>query len=134
MNGGEPGAHSRSVAFYTAPSMKRKFLIVLMALPAAAQNPGDAAGAAFCAGCGTLFVMVPLAVIALNIAMLVWVARDARSRGLDPGMWIVLVLLTSFIGLIIYLSARPQGNLVACRHCGNRRLEVGAFCPACRNP
>lgn len=94
-----------------------------------------AAGLAACAGCGTVLIIIPLAFIAINIALLVWVARDARARGMDtPALWMILVLVTSFIGLIIYLFARPQGNLIACPHCGNRRLQVSAVCPTCKNP
>lgn len=99
-------------------------------------QPGEAAaGLAACAGCGTVLIVIPLAFIAINIALLVWVARDARSRGMDtPALWMILVLATSFIGLIIYLLARPQGNLIACPHCGNRRMQVSAICPTCKNP
>ncbi|HEX7516049.1 MAG TPA: PLD nuclease N-terminal domain-containing protein [Chthoniobacterales bacterium] len=73
--------------------------------------------------------------IALSIALLVWVARDAKNRGMDNSvMWMILVFFTSFIGLIIYIFSRPQGNLVACPSCKNKRLEVSAKCPHCGNP
>ena len=47
-------------------------------------------------------------IIALNIALLIWVARDAKSRGMDNAViWMILVMLTGIIGLIIYLFTRP---------------------------
>ena len=105
---------------------------LLAAFSARAQ--GDAAGAA----CGTLlcgsFVFIPLVILALNIALLVWVARDAKSRGMDSAViWMVLVMFTSVIGLVIYIFARPQGNLIQCPHCHNQRLQASAKCPHCGN-
>ena len=98
-------------------------------------RPEDAAGFAVCAGCGAFLVIIPLVIIALNIALLVWVAKDAKARGMDtPALWMIVVLMTSFIGLIVYLFSRPAGNLVPCPHCGNRRLEASAVCPTCGNP
>ena len=65
-------------------------------LLAQAQQPSpDAAAAAACAACGggiLFFIIAIIAVIALNIALLVWVARDAKSRGMDSSViWMVLV-------------------------------------------
>lgn len=85
-------------------------------------------------GCGGLLFLLVVA-IALNVAMLVWVARDAKSRGMDGAvLWMVLVFFTSFIGLIIYLFARPQGNVVVCPNCKNKKLEAAAKCPHCGYP
>ena len=106
------------------------------------QAEGEAAACAGCGGCtacGTFgCVAIPLAVIALivlNIAILVWVARDAKSRGMDSAVvWMILVMFTSLIGLLIYIFSRPQGNLVRCRDCGNKRLQASAQCPHCKNP
>src|SRR5262245_26438956 len=77
----------------------------------AQQRGGDngAAGCAVCgAGMGAMF-LVPILIIALNIALLVWVARDAKARGMDSSiLWMALVFFTSVIGLIIYIFSRPQ--------------------------
>jgi len=98
------------------------------------QRGSDAAGAASACGCLGFFGFFIIAIIALNIALLVWVARDAKSRGMDSSiLWMILVMVTGLIGLIIYLCVRPQGNLVQCAHCGNRRLQVSAKCPHCGN-
>ena len=102
---------------------------------AQSSRPDDAAaaagGLACCGGLGIFFI----AVIALNIALLVWVARDAKSRGMDSSvLWMVLVMFTGLIGLVIYIFSRPQGQLVQCAHCKNKRLQASAKCPHCGNP
>ena len=79
-------------------------------------------------------MLIPAVILALNIALLVWVARDAKSRGMDSAvLWMVLVMFTSVIGLVIYIFSRPQGNLVQCGSCGNKRLQASAKCPHCGN-
>lgn len=97
------------------------------------QRNHDASPFAAC-GCLGFFGLIMVGIIALNIALLVWVARDAKSRGMDNAVvWMILVMLTGIIGLIIYLFTRPQGNLVPCPQCGNKRLQVSAKCPHCGN-
>jgi hypothetical protein len=109
--------------------------------PTQLSDQDAAAAAAATASCGIcgggilLFVIVIIAAIALSIALLVWVARDAKNRGMDGSvMWMILVFFTNFLGLIIYIFSRPQGNLVACPSCKNKRLEASAKCPHCGNP
>jgi len=100
-------------------------------------NSSDAAAATGFAACGGFFVLyicIIGAIIALNVALLIWVARDARNRGMDsPVIWMVVVLLTSWVGLLIYLFTRPKGNLIPCPSCNNKRLVVSAKCPHCGN-
>src|SRR5258708_2055176 len=74
------------------------------------QRPGDADGGAACATCcgGTILIIVASIVLsfvyfAINIAILFWMAKDAKSRGMDGAMWIFLVLFTGVLGLAIYL-------------------------------
>ena len=93
-----------------------------------------AAGAGGCLACGGFFMFIILGIIALNIALLVWVYRDAKNRGMDNAVvWLIVVLLVGPIGAIIYLLARTQGNLVQCSHCQGKRMEVSATCPHCGN-
>jgi len=96
------------------------------------SRTGDtASNLAGCGCCGT-FIFVPIALFVLNIAMLVWVARDAKARGMDSAvLWMLLVFFTSFIGLIIYIFSRPQGNLVPCPNCHNNKLQAALKCPHC---
>ncbi len=90
-----------------------------------------------------------------------YVYRDAKRRGMNPGLWTLLVLLLSggyfFIGFIIYLLIRdplpytcPQcaasvnarfnfcpnckTNLQpACSHCQHEVADTDKFCPYCGN-
>jgi len=82
-----------------------------------------------------IFILICIVgVIALNIALLVWVARDAKSRGMDSSvLWMFLVMFTGLIGLVIYFFSRPKGNLIQCTSCKGKRLETSAKCPHCGN-
>lgn len=101
------------------------------------DGSGNAEGCAACGACGAgigVIIFIFLAILALNIALLVWVARDAKARGMDSSvLWMILVMVTGPIGFIIYLYSRPKGQLVACPSCGNKRLEASAQCPHCGN-
>ncbi len=117
-------------------------MLLILWGPVLAQRAGQRAGeeAGACAGCGicggsvVVLVLIPIAIFALNIALLVWVARDAKARGMDSAvLWMVLVMFTSVIGLVIYVLSRPQGNIVRCSSCGNNRLQASAKCPHCGN-
>jgi hypothetical protein len=91
----------------------------------------DAAGGLAC--CGTFFFLI-LAFVAINLILLVWVARDAKARGMDgAAIWMLLVFFTGIFGLLIYLFSRPNGYLVNCNRCGNKRLTAARVCPHCGN-
>jgi uncharacterized membrane protein YhaH (DUF805 family) len=116
--------------------MPRLTFLLGLAFRLSAQRPGrpgdDAAAAAGCFACGSIMIIIPIVIIVLNIALLVWVARDAKARGMDSAvLWMVLVMFTSVIGLIIYIFARPQGNLIQCPNCNNQRLQASVKCPHC---
>ena len=98
----------------------------------AQRNAGDAASTlAGCGCCGT-FIFIPIIFAALSIALLIWVARDAKARGMDSAvLWMLLVFFLNLVGLIIYLFSRPQGNLVPCPNCGNSKLQASLRCPHC---
>jgi hypothetical protein len=54
-------------------------------------------------GMPELLVIVALAVW---IALLVWVYRDATRRGMNGALWVVVVFFLHLIGLVIYLVVR----------------------------
>jgi hypothetical protein len=108
--------------------------VLALLLPAAsfAQYPG--APARGCAGCGCCgaFIFIPIVFLALSIALLVWVARDAKARGMDDAvLWMLVVFFLNLLGLLIYVLSRPQGFLVPCPNCGNQRLQTSVRCPHC---
>jgi hypothetical protein len=122
------------------PSILRAGLTGALALAGTApclafQNDDAAANAAGCAACGGVAgfaVLLVVGLVVLNIALLVWVARDAKARGMDSAiLWMLLVFFLGLIGLVIYLFARPQGNMVQCPNCGNKKLQVSVKCPHC---
>lgn len=94
------------------------------------RNDGaDACGTA----CGA-YLFICFAILALNIAILIWVAKDAKSRGMGSAVgWVFLMLVTGILGLVIYLFSRPSGDLVRCEHCNNSKLVVARLCPHCGN-
>jgi Phospholipase_D-nuclease N-terminal len=94
----------------------------------------DDAGPFVVCGCLGFVGTIIVGLIALHVAFLIWVARDAKNRGMDNAVvWMILVMLTGIIGFIIYILTRPQGNLASCPHCGNKRMQVSAKCPHCGN-
>jgi hypothetical protein len=101
----------------------------------AQAQSSDADGAAAvmgCFACSGVLLLIPVVILALNIAMLVWVARDAKARGMDGSVvWMIVVLLLSVVGLIIYILSRPKGDLVECPNCKNKRLQASTRCPHC---
>jgi hypothetical protein len=104
----------------------------LWALPSFAQR-GAEDDALACAACGSMALVIAI-VFVINIAILVWVARDAKARGMtSPAGWLILIFFTGIVGLIIFILSRPRGNLARCPHCGNKRLEAMATCPHCGN-
>jgi hypothetical protein len=98
-------------------------LTLLLPTVILAQGGDDAGGI----GC----VTIVLVFLIINIAILVWVVRDAQSRGASAGAWLVIVLLFGVLGLLAYLVARPQGKLVPCPECGKRKPIADAICPHC---
>lgn len=112
----------------------RGLALLLMPTPLlmAQYDNNPAAGCAGCFACGVVPMIFLVAIVALHIAILVWVAKDARSRGMDNAvLWMILVILTGLIGLVVYLLARTQGNLIPCPNCHNNRLQVSVRCPHC---
>lgn len=92
----------------------------------------DAAALGACATCSGVMLLIPIGLLALNIYLLIWVAKDAKARGLDNSVvWMIVVLVFSLLGLVIYLYSRPKGELVTCSNCANKRLQMSAKCPSC---
>jgi hypothetical protein len=109
-------------------SVLRSSLLAVLCL----QRSTDAANTAGCLGCGVI-LLVPVAILILNILLIVWVYKDAKARGMDtPVVWMLLVFFFSLIGLLIYILARTPGSLSPCPYCGQKRLMNGTPCPHCK--
>jgi uncharacterized membrane protein YhaH (DUF805 family) len=52
------------------------------------------------------FILFIIGLIAVWILLAVWVYRDAKKRGMEATLWLLVVLLTGIIGLIVYLIVR----------------------------
>ncbi len=91
--------------------------------------PEAAAGCAL-AGVGCIiFTLVSIAVVVL---IMVWVYKDAKARGdQNAVLWLVLVFFLGLIGLLIYVLARPKGELAPCGNCHNKKLTTLMKCPHC---
>jgi hypothetical protein len=89
--------------------------------------------AAAAAGCGIL-AFFAIGLLVLNVLLLVWTAKDAKARGMDtPVIWMLVVFFLGVVGLVIYLLARPSGEVVTCPKCSNKRMRSLARCPHCGN-
>jgi hypothetical protein len=72
-----------------------------------AQNQADADAAAAAVG-GVMCFAIGIGVIAIVVKVLIilFIVSDARKRGMDPTMYVILEIFTGLIGLIIYLCSR----------------------------
>ena len=61
------------------------------------------------AGLGTVgIVLIILIPLIIEIAILVWVYKDAKKRGENAVLWLVIVLFFNCIGCIVYLIVRKK--------------------------
>ena len=105
---------------------------MILSLVALADPSNDAAGALGCLACSGGLLFIPIGFLVLHIVLLIWVAKDAKARGMDNAvLWMIVVFFIGLIGLIIYLFSRPTGNLVVCANCSNKRLQASVKCPHC---
>jgi len=51
-------------------------------------------------------IYVIILIYAVQIAIAIWVYRDAEKRGEDALLWLLIILLTGLIGLIVYILIR----------------------------
>jgi hypothetical protein len=90
--------------------------------------------------------ILPLILLAVMIVVMIWVYRDAESRGMNGALWALLILVGNVVGLIIYLIVRNDHDIIAatnqqlqayrektvtCPSCSKAVLEKFDFCPHC---
>ena len=105
-----------------------------------------------------IFFVIFLLACCLPIIMCVWVYGDAKKRGMDETVWLLIVLFTGILGLIIYLivrdpispeyiapppvstptytsqpSVQPQltASTMFCPTCGAKLQSTAKFCTDC---
>lgn len=105
--------------------------VLIGTLFAQARTSDDVASGISGLLCCAFWCGLPILWFGINIAILFWVAKDAKSRGMDGAMWIFLILFTGIVGVAIYLFSRPQGLLMQCPNCGNNRMQASIKCPHC---
>ena len=77
-------------------------------------------------------VLIPLAVLAMTIFLGVWTYRDAENRGMSGILWtLVVILVPSFVGLIVYLCVRYDAKKVTCSNCMQKVNGTSKFCSSC---
>jgi len=81
------------------------------------------------AGAGAI---AAVAFVFLWILLPTWVYVDARERGVQRAtLFAFLTVISSLIGLVVYLIARPEdARTLVCPGCG-REVNGGAYCPHC---
>ena len=83
-------------------------------------------------GCVITFGALALSILFFSLG---YVYRDAKRRGMNPGLWTLLVLLLSggyfFIGFIIYLLVREPLPFT-CPQCSASVNARFNFCPNCK--
>jgi len=88
---------------------------------------------------GTICLIPILIWFVIAILLCVWVYRDAESRGMSGVLWLIVVLISSIIGLIVYLIVRkekptapaPAPVTRICPQCGRVIPPEVKFCPHC---
>lgn len=77
-------------------------------------------------------ILIPLAAIAMTILLAVWTYRDAVKKGMNGILWtLVVILVPSFIGLIVYLCVRYDAKKVTCSNCLKQVNGNSKFCSNC---
>jgi hypothetical protein len=73
-----------------------------------------------------------LSFIFLWVLLPTWVYVDARERGVRRApLFAFLTVLSSLVGLVVYLIARPDdAKVLSCPGCG-KEVNGGAYCPHC---
>ena len=92
-------------------------------------------------GLSLVCCIVPVIWFIIAIALAIWVYKDAEKRGSSGALWLIIFLLTGFIGLIIWLIIRPPiggdkskkggGGDRMCPNCGRSIPMDARACPYC---
>lgn len=88
-----------------------------------------------CAASGVacaIAVVVGIISFAVQVFMMVYAYKDSTARGDKNGvLWLVLIFFFPLVGFVVYMVARPKGDLVPCPNCKQKKLDVLMKCPHC---
>ena len=88
-----------------------------------------APAAAFCC---IVWVVGVLGALAVQVFMMVFAFKDAKARGdQNAALWIILIFFLHWIGFVVYMIARPKGDLVPCPQCKQKKMQPLVKCPHC---
>ncbi len=59
-------------------------------------------------GALSLICLIPVIFWVIALLLCIWVYRDAESRGMSGVLWLLIVLIGSVFGFIIYLVVRKD--------------------------
>lgn len=84
---------------------------------------------------GIVFGVAILLLIGTMIGLGLWTYRDAKSRGLEAGMWTaIVVLVPNFIGLLLYFLVGRKQQKIICPSCGTGTEHGKPHCSNCGAP
>ena len=81
-------------------------------------------------GGSVVSLVVALGVLFGYFPVFNWVVVDSRRRAMPTALWGILVLVTLYIGLVIYIACRKDER-VSCPVCGSYPAASFSFCPCC---
>lgn len=60
----------------------------------------------FLAGIWLIMIILIVVFFIVGLLLAIWVYNDAKKRDMNAAVWLLIILLTSCIGCIIYLVVR----------------------------
>jgi len=137
-SGYDPAVETHSAAYFApqqeTPEQKKQREQAEKEMKEAFNKMTKEAGPACLAGtigC-VLVIITSLVGLAVHIFMMVYAYKDSTARGDANGvLWLVLIFFFPLIGFIVYMVARPKGDLVPCPNCKQKKLSVLMKCPHC---
>lgn len=79
-----------------------------------------------------VFGVALLLLIGTMIGLGIWTYRDAKSRGLEAGMWTaIVVMVPNFIGLLLYFLVGRKQQKIKCPSCEAETEQGKPHCSNC---
>ena len=84
----------------------------------------------------TIFLLALIIMGAIIVGICRYVYNDAKSRGMDPYLWMATAAyVPNLVGLIVYMSIRKQYSIeeLKCVNCNIDIRNDWNYCPNCSN-